>query len=681
MGQIHVLDSKTIDKIAAGEVVERPVSVVKELVENAIDSGATMITVEAKEGGIKLLRVTDNGCGIVQEDVPSAFLRHATSKIRDDKDLFDLSTLGFRGEALASIAAVAMVELVTKTPEALVGTRYVVHGGNYVESGEVGAPDGTTILVSNLFYNVPARRKFLKKEHTEGVYISDMMEHLALSRPDISFKLILNGQIRFFTSGNGKVEDVIYRIFGKSMSDSVRPIDVRDEMLGIRMYGLLGEPIVNRSNRGYELFYVNGRYIESKLLSKAVEDGYRGYVMQHKFPFCVLFFEFDAGKVDVNVHPSKKEVRFSQEKEVTEFVFHSVEDHLHEQEMMPSVILEEKKEETGEKIARADLPESFEKSRLAEMVRQTQAVYRTNEGAAEKVSVSTGSLETLFDDEPAETEDGMDKSVSCRNVPQDPVQAKEGQPVTRGEHELEEEPKPSDEPAPPEEPVPQEEPMAPDKRIVLPEGGGQMNLFEDKILSQSSRARYRLIGQLFRTYWLIELDDKLLIMDQHAAHEKVKYERLIKEYSLRKEVPSQLLAPPVVVSLATKEEAVLKQYAQELERMGFVTEPLGGKEYALRSIPLDLFGNMPKDLFEELLTQLGEERSASDSDSICHRIATMACKSAVKGNTRITTTEAEELLDELMTLQNPYHCPHGRPTMIVLSEEELEKKFSRIVTG
>ena len=616
--KINVLDSQTIDKIAAGEVVEKPASVVKELVENAIDSGADAITVEIKEGGTAFIRVTDNGGGIERSQIRNAFLRHATSKITSADDLTDLVSLGFRGEALASIAAVSMVEAISKVEEDLTGIRYVIEGGMEKELEEIGAPNGTTIIVRNLFYNTPARKKFLKQPQTEGSYVADLMEHLALSHPQIAFHFIVNNQNRFHTSGNNDLKEIIYRIYGKDIVRELREIHEKGE--GFSVDGFLGKPVINRANRNYELFYINGRFIKNTLLSKAVEDGYKEYLMQHKFPFCVLHFTIDTARIDVNVHPAKLEVRIAGGQEFYERVRDIIYDVMRRQEMIPEVTLKDNEDNKTEPepprthtLPRISVPEPFETRRI--------------EAEREK--------------EKREEKEQAREQQKEENIVR--------------------------------EPLPYRAPTS-----VMAEKPEQLELFDDKLLSAKAREHYELIGQLFDTYWLISYQDKLLIIDQHAAHEKVKFERFMKQFK-EHGIVSQNLNPPLIITLSGKEKNCLIQNMEHFEALGFVLEEFGGNDYALSSVPLDLYGYQEAELFYELLDELAQENVSGTPESIRTKIATASCKAAVKGNTRLSKTEAEALIDELLSLENPYHCPHGRPTMITMSKYELEKKFKRIV--
>lgn len=642
--KINILDNQTIDKIAAGEVVEKPSSVVKELVENAIDSGANAITVEIKDGGISFIRVTDNGSGIEKSQIRNAFLRHATSKISSADDLTDLVSLGFRGEALASIAAVSMVEAISKVKDELMGVRYSIEGGVEKELEDVGAPDGTTFIVRNLFYNVPPRKKFLKQPQTEGSYIADLMEHLAISHPDISFHFIINNQNKFNTSGSNDLKEIIYRIYGKDIVNEL--IEVHTEGEGFRIDGFLGKPIINRSNRNYELFYINGRYIKSNLLNKAVEDGYKEYLMQHKFPFCVLHFTIDTKRIDVNVHPSKMEVRISNGQEFYEALRDIIFNILHNQEMIPDVSLTSKTEiakEAREAAIRGNKSDS--KHRIPEPF-EIRRIEREKAGNTinEKTDTTQLNSPTLYNV-------GNNQS----QIEQKPTgQAPTDQSLSK-----------------PDQSAPMPEPQ-----LSKPE---QLTLFDDKLLSAKARERYEIIGQLFETYWLISYQDKLLIIDQHAAHEKVKYERFIKQYTTNN-IVSQSMNPPVIITLNGREKACLTQNMPHFEALGFTIEEFGGNDYAISSVPMDLYGLGEAELFYEFIDELSDEVVGATPDSIRMKIATMACKAAVKGNTRISRQEAEALIDELLSLENPYNCPHGRPTIISMSKYELEKKFKRIVT-
>ena len=673
MAQIHVLSKDTIDKIAAGEVVERPSSVVKELLENAIDAGAAAVTVEIKEGGISFIRVTDNGCGIDKTQVSKAFLRHATSKIQSAEDLAHIISLGFRGEALSSIAAVSRMELITKTKEDLTGLRYLIEGGEEKEQEEIGAPDGTTIIVRNLFFNTPVRKKFLKQPQTEGGYISDLMEHMALSNPQISFKYINNGQIRFHTSGNGNLPEIIYRIYGRDISSALIPIEVEEH--GIRMWGYLGKPEINRANRNFEIYFVNGRFIKSNLISKAIEEGYRSYVMQHKFPFAVLHFQIDSGEIDVNVHPTKMEVRFTNQSRLYDFISAQILNALHCMELIPEVRLDQRKEAEGEKLPAGAVPEPFEKERAwkeghTSLMPATQApvieppakaMYLTNDAAVKRVAEE----EVFFVEQRISPK--KEENVQNAEKMQEVLQNRPFQRIIGMEDA-----------AKASETAKNQNNVIKASEHILVEKPVQMNFFEEKLLTKEAKTEYKIMGQIFDTYWLVAFRDKLFIIDQHAAHEKVKYESFMKQLE-ENGVQSQMLNPPVIITLSGREEAILKESMDIFESMGFEIEEFGGNAYAIRSVPTDLYGCSESELFTEMLDELAEGQLKGAPEVIRQRIATMACKAAVKGNMSFDRAGMEALIDELLNLEDPYHCPHGRPTIISMSKYEIEKKFKRIV--
>ncbi len=658
MTAIQILDSATIDKIAAGEVVERPSSVVKELVENALDACADAITVEIKEGGITFIRVTDNGNGIDSSQIRNAFMRHATSKIRSAEDLTHVVSLGFRGEALSSICAVAQVELITKTKDNLTGVRYVCEGAVEKECSEIGAPTGTTVLVKNLFFNTPVRRKFLKQPMTEGGYIIDLMEHMALSRPDTAFKLMVNGQVKFHTSGNGSLKEVIYRIYGKETASQLLPFE--KETKGIKVEGYLGKPILNRSNRNFENYYINGRYIKSSLIAKALEDGYSNYLMQHKFPFTVLHFTIDTEMVDVNVHPTKMDVRFTGGNYLYDFVASSVAAALQQREMIPEALLSEEKEEETQKIK---VPEPFEQQRTRQFQVMEEQRYEAVRSPSRDIFIREAAEESLK---------AMADNTSSDDdfFVQIPARVADSTPTLRTEMPVE--------PAAPGTAMPANAEQTEQAPAVKTEPPKQLDLFDEKMLTKENRPRYRILGQIFDTYWLIAFTDKLFIVDQHAAHEKVKYERLMKHYH-EKDIVTQTLNPPIVVTLSAKEESTFLSCKDVFAGLGFEIEDFGGREYALRGVPVDLYGQEEKTLFLSVLDEMSEGPLHKDLTVVEEKLATMACKSAVKGNHSFSFAEMEALIDELLTLDNPYNCPHGRPTIISMSKYEIEKKFKRIV--
>lgn len=663
MTAIQILDSATIDKIAAGEVVERPSSVVKELVENALDAGADAITVEIKEGGITFIRVTDNGSGIDSSQIRNAFMRHATSKIRSAEDLTHVVSLGFRGEALSSICAVAQVELITKTKDNLTGVRYVCEGAVEKECSEIGAPTGTTVLVKNLFFNTPVRRKFLKQPMTEGGYIIDLMEHMALSRPDTAFKLVVNGQVKFHTSGNGSLKEVIYRIYGKETASQL--LTFEKETKGIKVEGFLGKPILNRSNRNFENYYINGRYIKSSLIAKALEDGYSNYLMQHKFPFTVLHFTIDTEMVDVNVHPTKMDVRFTGGNYLYDFVASSVAAALQQREMIPEALLSEEKEEETQKVK---VPEPFEQQRTRQFQVMEEQRYEAVRSPRQDIFIREAAEESLK---------AMADNTSSDDdfFVQIPARVADSTPTLRAEAPVESAAGTVTPSAPGTAMPANAEQAAPSVKAEPPK---QLDLFEEKMLTKENRPRYRILGQIFDTYWLIAFTDKLFIVDQHAAHEKVKYERLMKHYH-EKDIVTQTLNPPIVVTLSAKEEATYLSCKDVFSGLGFEIEDFGGREYALRGVPVDLYGQEEKTLFLSVLDEMSEGPLHKDLTVVEEKLATMACKSAVKGNHSFSFAEMEALIDELLTLDNPYNCPHGRPTIISMSKYEIEKKFKRIV--
>ena len=643
MPNIAILNQETIDKIAAGEVVERPCSVVKELVENAIDAGSTAITVEIKEGGISFIRITDNGCGIERDQVAVAFYRHSTSKIRSAEDLLTVKSLGFRGEALSSISAVARVELITKTYDELTGTRYVIEGSKELSNEEIGAPDGTTFIVKDLFYNVPARRKFLKTAQTEGSYISDMVEKLALSHPDISFKFINNNQTKLHTSGNGNRKDIIYHIFGREISSSL--LEVKHECEYFKVEGFIGKPVITRGNRNYENYFINGRYVKSNILSRAIEEAYKSFLMQHQYPFTVLYFTFFS-ELDVNVHPTKMELRFDNNNEIYVELCDTIYAILSHKEMIPEVPVDSTP--APKKIVheyKEPIPEPFEKRRINEVrAAESRSVYGQSVTSAAKA--------------PAVNEQLTDNTSKLQTAK---VSASALVAGTGNSVELAPETSTAYEPA----------------QVVT---GTQQTLGDyDKVfLTESSKKQFSIIGQLFKTYWLIEFEDKLYIIDQHAAHEKVLYEKTMARLA-NKDFTSQRISPPIVMTLDARESEMLEKYRPQIEQFGYEVEHFGGKEYMISAIPDNLFNIDMKDLFIEMLDDFSNATGRQTPDIITEKVASMSCKAAVKGNDKLTLPEINKLIDELLSLDNPYNCPHGRPTIISMSKYEIEKKFKRIV--
>lgn len=675
--KIAVLDQHTIDKIAAGEVVERPSSVVKELVENAIDAGATAVTVEIAEGGKKLIRITDNGGGMERDQIPLAFLRHATSKIEKVEDLEHIASLGFRGEALSSIAAVSQVELITKTPTAISGVRYVINGGKEETLEDMGAPDGTTLLVRNIFYNVPARSKFLKSDTTEGNYISALMEQMTLSHPEISFKYIQNKQVKLHTSGNYSVKDVIYNIYGRDITKALLEVSFENDFMKIE--GFVGKPEISRGNRTFENYYINGRYVKNRIIAKAIEDAYKGFLMQHKFPFVSLHIEMTGNDLDVNVHPTKMEVRFARATEVYDAVYDTVRKALTRREMIPQVSVgKDEPREKKQTIKAGEIPEPFEIKRKEQMTAaqvsspvqlREEAVYGKKEPPLKKEEPPQ-----IHREKPSLWKKEEEQQI-YRNKAQFSKEEEsffEGTLKEREEKEIAQAEKKTARLEGEAKGKEKQEETSADTPPV------QMELFEEKLLSPEARIRHKLIGQIFDTYWLVQFGDNFYIIDQHAAHEKVYYERFVKEFR-EQTITSQYISPPMIVSLNLQEEALLNANRSYFRDFGFEIEPFGGKEYCISAVPSNLYGLGEEELFLEMLDHLAGEGEKDAFGIFASRLATMACKAAVKGNHRMSPQEADKLIDELLTLENPYHCPHGRPTIISMTKAELEKKFKRIV--
>lgn len=660
MAKIQLLDQKTIDNIAAGEVIERPASVVKELVENAVDANANAITVEIKDGGMTLIRVTDNGIGIPKDQVKTAFLRHATSKIRSVEDLLSVSSLGFRGEALSSISAVAQVELVTKTAESFSGVSYKIYGGEEEAFDDIGAPDGTTFLVKNLFYNTPARRKFLKSATTEAGYVEQMMVHIALSHPEISFKFIHNNKNKIYTSGNGKVKDIIYHIYGRDVAGALIPVQAQSE--DVKVTGFVAKPYVSRGNRNYESYFINGRYIKSSIIYKAIEEGYRTFTMKHRYPFVCLDFKINQELLDVNVHPTKMEIRFRNGREIYELVVDTVREALLQKDLVQDVLRETPKKKELPKTKEVKKPEPFEVNRRKE---ETQKMDQTMKDFAKMRQSQTNQQGQGV--QQIEKSSIAANSIGHRAKP-------EGMKQERLKSESSQTAKKPTYAGLNYNTQKKEFPQYKTDEL----SSNQMTLREDPVFSVQARPDRKILGQLFKTYWLIEYEDQLFIMDQHAAHEKVNYERLMKNFK-EKEIYSQRLEPPMVVTVSMMEAEALERYKDAFAGLGFTIESFGGNEYCIREVPANLYGIGERDLFMELLDAVSQENGTMDTEVIASKIATMACKMSIKGNQRVSLMEVEHLLDELMKLENPYQCPHGRPTIIKMSKYEIDKKFKRIV--
>ncbi len=722
MSKIQVLDTVTIDKIAAGEVIERPASVVKELAENAIDAGATAIVVEIRDGGTSLIRIADNGCGIEREEVPQAFLRHSTSKIRSVEDLVHIASLGFRGEALASIAAVAQVELITKTRGQDFGTRYRICGGREVDLEDTGARDGTTFLIQQLFYNVPARRKFLKTPMTEASHVGDLMTRLALSHPEISFQFLNNGQSKLHTSGNGNLKDVIYHVYGRDIASNL--LRAQWEAKGMKITGFLGKPIVSRGNRNFENYFINGRYVKNQIVSKAIEDAYKDFSMQHKYPFVVLQMEIDGECVDVNVHPAKMELRFCNQQEVYNQVFAAVSQGLHAEELIPHVELDAPKEKVGtdsgnlhgagrsagggqrysgntgntrntrngqleagtegSEEAKRDTAVPGSESRISrqlpppkernldyfmEKMKERVRAYHSQRSSAEVTDRSGIYQPEIQAGRIRETAEYAKNAKEIYHSKQQPETVQQ-QNIQISHSELQQ-PEVTDSGT--------EAVRQPENRISHSESIQQLNLFDEKLLTREAKDEYHLIGQVFETYWLVEYRDNLYIIDQHAAHERVLYERTLKGMKTR-EFTSQMISPPIILDLSMQEADLLNQYMDCFTRIGFEFEEFGQESFAVRAVPDNLFSIAKKELLLQMLDGLSDEVNRNLSPELVdEKVASMSCKAAVKGNMKLSAAEVDTLIGELLTLENPYHCPHGRPTIIAMSRRELEKKFKRIV--
>ena len=794
MGEILLLDQNTINKIAAGEVVERPSAVVKELIEYAIDAGANAITVEIKGGGIEFIRITDNGAGIPKEQIKIAFERHATSKIRSVEDLLSVSSLGFRGEALASISAVSQVELVTKTRGELTGSRYVIEGGQEKSLDEIGCPEGTTFVVRNLFFNTPARRKFLKSAQTEAAYISDFVERLAISHPTISFKFMNNNQLKLHTSGNGNIKDIIYHVYGRDITAQL--LDVNKNAPAISMKGFVAKPIVSRGNRNYMNYFINGRYIKSAIINKAIEEAYKPYSMQHRYPMTALHFEIDSQFMDVNVHPTKMEVRFTNGQAIYQTIFDAITNVLSGRELIPEVTLGKEKKEVA-KPEKKKAPEPFEVKRkqeeqekiggketvekkvqnnsttvvlqsgrkteseqlqkpsaskfveqkreadsatgkqiveAAKLIEQFEAIERRQEALREEKGYGTkpeskGNQQTIITHTLGQSEASKaveqkeKRNLEVVRQPQNSVlEAVDGQtkaaaiePVESSKQDAGNEQKNvgsellgeqkenqdqeekqlqtgygdssqksfKQEKIVGETNVDKEEKkefcaISENATIWNKTNSEQVSLFDEALLSEKAKKEHKIIGQLFQTYWIVEYQEKMFIIDQHAAHEKVLFERTMKSIE-DKTFASQMLQPPIILSLSMREEEALKQFMPELRKMGFEIDAFGGREFSVRAVPANLFGIAQVDLLTELIDTLTEDINVKNTNIILEKVASMSCKAAVKGKMKMSFAEAESLIDELMELENPYHCPHGRPVIVSMSKYELEKKFKRIL--
>ena len=722
MAIINLLDKDTINKIAAGEVIEGPAAVVKELVENAIDADANSVTVEIKDGGTSLIRVTDNGKGIGSDDIKMAFLPHATSKIKTADDLTLVSSLGFRGEALASIAAVSEVEVLTKTADEISGIRYVINGGKEEANEPIGTPEGTTFVVRNIFYNTPARKKFLKTAATEGRYVGEVMEHMAVSHPEIAFKFILNGQVKLQTMGNGSLKDVLFYIYGKETTANIIPVnnpDVEGESVnGLSVRGYIGKPSLTRGNKEYENYFINGRFIKNKVITRAIEDAYKSFLMQHRFPFTCLLISIDSSLVDVNVHPTKLEVRFSDTESLYRLIFHEVDNALRKKDLLPDMgikqvpdkqplVREFKSASKSEKsegyvIPDIPMPEPFEKSRQGEWKKELKPVFKQESFVAEKAKrdeasplikseiyaplvstpvsdVNSYELNKSLENKNEISFDNANKDEKLNTVNMNSTFVENDKKTTGNTYieSVEEEgisyKKISD--------YSEEETAIKTETTTVEPGSDTDNElssedFKGGILAKKALPDIKIIGQIFGTYWIMEFDGSAYMIDQHAAHEKVMYEKFVKEISANK-VTSQNLLPPVVVTLSGSQRQIAEEISDHLHKLGFEIEPFGGNEYVIKAVPTELFGISEKEMLFDIIDQYSLEGKKATPDTVLSKLATMACKAAIKGNMNISLLEAKALIEELMSLDNPYNCPHGRPTMIFMSKSDVEKKFKR----
>ena len=634
MGKINLLSQETIDKIAAGEVVERPASVAKELIENSIDAGATAISVEIKGGGIEYLRITDNGSGIEKDQIQIAFLRHSTSKIHSAEDLAGVRSLGFRGEALSSISAVSKVELITKTKDSLLGASYIIEGAKEISLTDVGAPNGTTFIIRQLFYNTPARKKFLKSESTEGSYVFDVVEHLALSHPEISFKFLLNGKEKLMTSGNGSLSDTIYQIYGRQIASNVLDIDYADEH--VKINGFIGQSVIARGNRAFEHFFVNNRYIKSNSLSRACEEGYYGFLMGHQYPFFVLNINFDDNAVDVNVHPTKQEVRFEDEAFILQTLTKIINNRLRRREDVLEANIDEPKPSSAISTPPASITP-------LETVSEVESIDDSTKH--EVVLDSVKPSEPLETSKPVKMPEPFEKDRLAKIKAQVTEQIRRDTPY--------------------------------EKKFSENNRGGE-KYEQISFLKKEAIKEHKIIGQVFDTYWIVEFDKNMYVIDQHAAHEKVLFEKTMARLK-NNEMTTQLVSPPVIISLSPQDVLLFENYHEAFERIGFQVESFGGNELALTGVPGNMLNIDPRTFFMEILADCDKFKASESFDMIVERVASMSCKAAVKGNNKLSLQEIKTLIDDLLELDNPYHCPHGRPTMISFSEYELAKKFKRIV--
>ncbi|MCR4946944.1 MAG: DNA mismatch repair endonuclease MutL [Lachnospiraceae bacterium] len=731
MPDIRVLDEKTIEMIAAGEVIENPASIVKELVENSIDAGAKHIRVEVSGGGIDFLRVTDDGCGIKPDQVRTAFLRHATSKIRNASDLSAVTTMGFRGEALASVAAVARVEMITKTSDEELGRRILIEGSKEKAFETVGAPDGTDIVIRDVFFNTPARRKFLKSASTEGSHVSTVIEHLSLCNPGVSFDLTVNGRPKLHTSGNGNSKDVIYKIYGREISNNL--IEVNRSTDRLHVSGFLGKPVITRGNRTLENYFINSRYIKSNIINKAIEDGMRPFMMLHQYPFCSLSITVDEMEVDVNVHPQKMEIKFSESNCIYNEMLKVVREAVTGEDLVPREADTGIKERTGSAAAQKPvvidktiIPAAAKSNTVVEELPwNTPGVSEPDKEVSEESS-STNNKAVTAADIPStdsceekkhaflnkrleEIRESIKKDTPYKTVYPERRQANEGEVakdrnvsvsghekqvaeqefiIESGEHaDGQDTEKKYDKPSAGQydaysgaldrKKTVYVEPSPEIRQITLMDVASEDPEKHADFIQKVREESFTLIGQLFETYWLAESEDQLFVIDQHAAHEKILFERNLKRFK-ENDFYSQQISPPVIITLDSAEEQVLNDNMELFEKMGFEIGSFGGNDFAISAVPDMIYTVDRIAFFKEILELLEEDREVS-TELMWHRIATASCKAAVKGNTRLTFEEAKKLISELLTLENPYHCPHGRPVIFTMTKADIEKRFKRIV--
>ena len=689
MGNIVLLDDLTINKIAAGEVIERPASVIKEMVENSIDAGANNITVEIKNGGISFIKISDNGKGIAKDDLEIAFERHATSKIRSADDLDTVKSMGFRGEALASIAAIANVELISKTKDQDVGYKLVIEGGDILEKDIAPSSFGTTITVRNLFFNTPVRYKFLKKDYTEAGYIEDVITKIALVHPEIAIKLINSGKTIIQTSGNGDLKTVIYSIYGKDISNEVMKVEYEYE--DIKIEGMIGNPKIARSNRSNQIFFVNKRHIKDKALISATEQAYKGMIPLGKFGFVILNLTVDPSKVDVNVHPAKLEVRFQEESKIFQGVYHAIKDTLlkgedkdglfgnrntnsekienytnEESKIKTNLSVNENENINMEEKKDSNISENFEKQNTIQSMKMLEQLKELKE-KEQKNECEIEKKEEIVKEEVEKTEDDNQENNNIKNENSQNEQYENKMNFDEMYEKL--------------------FGKAPVKNEIEESKKEEKNKFGIDILKENvsvfdeieeyKKPVYKFIGIVFNTYIIIEMKDEMYIIDQHAAHERVMYERVKKNYYSDLAKDSQLLLLPDLINLTHKEMDVAKENMEMFKKAGFIVEEFGENTLKLTGVPTICLDIDNKDLFLETLDEINTVARTAKQEKEEKFLATVACKAAVKAHMVLAEEEVNSLMDELLELPNPFSCPHGRPTAIKMSKYDIERKFAR----